>query len=257
MEQRTMGRTVRLDRSEGVKVAISQSNYLPWPGYFDQINFADHFVRYDEVQYTRRDWRNRNRVKTSGGVVWISVPVVSKGRFLQRMNETEISEAGWPAKHWATLRHAYSRAAHFDEVAGEMEAALLGANEPLLSLVNSRLMDAVCAMLGIDTPTTWSTEWTSEKVDSEACAEPKTRRLLEICIALGATEYWSGPAARSYLDESAFKSHGIDVRYHDYSGYAEYPQLWGPFEPALSIVDLLFNVGLDGAREHMQSFRRP
>ena len=108
-----------------MKVAISQSNYLPWRGYFDQINFVDHFVRYDEVQYTRRDWRNRNRIKTSQGLTWITVPVVTKGLFSQRVDETQVSDADWASHHWATLRHTYGRAQHFTGLAADVESALL------------------------------------------------------------------------------------------------------------------------------------
>ena len=112
----------------------------------------------------------------------------------------------------------------------------------------------MCTLLGIQTPCTWSRDWAGRAVEPAICPEPRTRRLLEVCLELGATEYWSGPAARSYLDESAFARHGIEVRYHDYGGDEPYPQLWGPYEPAVSVVDLLFNVGVEQARAHMKTF---
>src|SRR5882757_9025960 len=97
------------------KVAIVQSNYIPWRGYFDLINSVDEFILFDDMQYTRRDWRNRNRIKTANGIIWLTIPVVVKGRYSQSIQETEVSDSNWAAKHWKTLQQSYARAAHFKE----------------------------------------------------------------------------------------------------------------------------------------------
>jgi hypothetical protein len=221
-------------------VAIVQSNYIPWKGYFDLIRSVDEFVLLDEVQFTKRDWRNRNRIKTAAGARWLSVPVVSKGRYTQAIDETEIAES-WVDKHWAALRHSYGRAAHFREFAEPVRALYdAAADEMLLSRVNYRLLVGICAMIGIATPIRFSREYATRGV--------KTDRLLSICAAAGATHYLSGPAARAYLETDKFAAQGIAVVYADYSGYPEYPQLCEPFEHGVSILDLLFNTGRDAPR---------
>ncbi len=228
------------------RIAITQSDYLPWKGWFDTINAVDEFVLYDDVQYTRRDWRNRNRIKTPEGLHWLTVPVVVKGRYEQRIEQTRISDPRWAADHWQTIRHAYARAPYFREVGAVFEKFYAASGHVMLSDLNRDLVATVCALVGIDTPLTSSADYPH--------AGDKTERLVEICRAAGATEYVSGPAARAYLDEAAFTAHGIGVSYLDYSGYPEYPQLWGAFEHSVSIVDLLFNVGSDAAPSYMKSF---
>jgi hypothetical protein len=228
------------------RIAITQSNYLPWKGFFDSINMVDEFVLYDDAQYTKRDWRNRNRIKTSQGLQWLTVPVVAKGRFDQPINATRIGDRGWGAKHWSALQHAYSRAAHFDAVEPQLRTYLTRPTPDMLSDVNHELLTIVCAMLGITTPIRRTSDY--ELVGD------RTQRLVNVCVQAGASEYFTGPAARSYLDEEVFAEHHIAVRYFDYSGYPEYPQLWGEFEHAVSIVDLLFNVGPDAAPSYMKSF---
>ncbi|MGE3173360.1 MAG: WbqC family protein [Planctomycetota bacterium] len=223
------------------RVAIVQSNYVPWKGYFDLIAQVDEFVLYDDAQYTRRDWRNRNRVKTQAGAQWLTIPVEQKGRYHQPIREVEVADPGWTERHWRTIEHAYGRAAAFAEYGPRLgEVYRAAAADRTLSAVNRRFLEACCGWLGIDTRLRWSSEF--------ELAEGRTERLVDICRQAGATEYWSGPAARDYLDEAAFARHGIAVRWMDYHGYPEHPQLFPPFEHHVSIVDLLLNTGADARR---------
>jgi WbqC-like protein family len=236
----------RLDRGLSVRLAAAQSNYIPWKGYFDLINQVDEFVFLDEVQYTRRDWRNRNKIKVGGVVQWLTIPVEAKGRYHQRIDETRIADSSWAERHFDTLVHAYRRAPHFDEVAALLEPLYRRhADTELLTEVNTGFVAAICGELGIGTRLSRSTEYPT--------GDERSLRLVDLCRAAGADEYLSGPAARDYLDVEAFAQAGVRVRWADYSGYPEYPQLGGEFEHGVSIVDLLFNTGA-AAPDHMKSF---
>jgi hypothetical protein len=226
-------------------VAIVQSNYIPWKGYFDIINRVDEFMLFDDRQYTRRDWRNRNLIKTAQGVHWLTIPVHAKGRYEQRIDETMISDPEWAGRHWKTIASAYAAAPFFDQYREAIEALYKVSGEERLSDVNRRFLDAICGLLGIRTRLSWSTDYTAEG--------SRTERLVNLCQLAGATEYLSGPAARAYIEEDRFRDAGIELTYMDYSGYPEYPQLHGPFEHGVSIVDLLFNTGPD-AHRYMKSF---
>jgi len=227
-------------------VAIVQSNYMPWKGYFDLINLVDEFILYDDVQYTRRDWRNRNRIKTPQGLMWLTIPVKVKGRYHQKIRETEISDPGWSDKHWQSIIHNYSRAEYFDTYRDLFEELYLDQNERYLSDVNYRFLAAICEILGVHTELSWSRDY-------HIVEEDKTGRLVGLCKQAGATEYLSGPAAKAYINEQLFEGEGIVLRYMDYSGYLEYHQLFPPFEHAVSIIDLILNEG-PNAPQYMRSF---
>lgn len=216
-------------------VAILQSNYIPWKGYFDLIAAADVFVIYDEVQYTKNDWRNRNVIKTPNGPQWLSIPV-RQVSLEQRICDSRISDASWARKHIGTLQANYARAPFFEQYKQPVFDELTRTGD-LLSDVNVRLIRLLCDLLGIHT----------RIIDSRELALEGDRnaRLLDACIKLGATEYLSGPAARSYLDTTLFQGKGIDVRWMDYAGYPEYGQLFPPFVHGVSVLDLLFNMGPD------------
>jgi hypothetical protein len=226
-------------------VAIVQSCYIPWKGYFDLINLVDEFILYDDRQYTRRDWRNRNRIKTPQGSTWLTIPVEVKGRYEQRIDETHISDARWADRHWKTLIHNYAAAPFFDALRDEVQALYTRADSPELSRVNRLFLEELCRMLGIRTRLSWSTDYEAEGT--------KTERLVSLCRAAGATDYLSGPSAREYMDEALFADAGIELGYMDYSGYPEYPQLHPPFDHAVTVLDLLFNTGPD-APSFMKSF---
>lgn len=216
-------------------VAIVQSCYIPWKGYFDMIGAVDEFILYDDMQYTRRDWRNRNLIKTPQGLSWLTVPVKVKGKYLQTIRETELDGDRWRADHWKAIQQNYRRAPHFDEMAAVLEPLYLNTEYTLLSDLNRTLLDALCRLLGIGTALKWSWEYD--------LADGKTERLVDLCRQAGATTYISGPAARDYIEPALFASANIELRYFDYAGYPEYPQLWGKFEHGVSVLDLLFNCG--------------
>ena len=226
----------------GKTVAIIQSNYIPWKGYFDVINAVDEFFLYDTVQYTRRDWRNRNRIKTIQGPQWLTIPVQADRR--QRICDAQISDPRWAERHWRTLSQVYARAPYFAEYRDRIETLYTSAEERTLSAVNERFIRALCGLLGITTPIARTAEETEH--------EDKTAKLVAICVAAGATEYLCGPASRSYIDERRFDEAGIAVAYVDYSGYPQYPQLFGPFLHDVTVLDLIFNTGPD-ARSYMKS----
>ncbi|MCK4413386.1 MAG: WbqC family protein [Candidatus Eisenbacteria sp.] len=232
-----------------MRAAIVQSSYIPWKGYFSLIQLVDDFILYDDVQYTHRDWRNRNRIKTRQGPKWLSIPVAVKGRFTQRVRDAEISDPRWARKHWNTICANYARAPFFDEIAARLEPLFEQCGrERGLSAINSRLTRGLAAMLGITT-----------RIHDSAGFElhgNRTERLVHLCRQLGATDYLTGPRAADYLDERCFLEAGMRVCWMDYSGYPEYPQLFSPpFIHEISVIDLLMNQGCTGAEAYMAAFR--
>lgn len=226
-------------------VAAVQSNYIPWRGYFDLINSVDEFILYDDMQYTIRDWRNRNIIKTANGPLWLTIPVEVKGKYFQKIKDTIVSDPGWGRKHWASISHSYAKAKYFPEQKELFARLYSQSSERLLSRINFRFIIAICQLLGINTAISWS-------MDYDMIGD-KTEKLVYLCQQLGATHYLSGPTAKSYLKEELFARQGISVSYMDYSGYPEYRQLYPPFEPNVSILDLIFNEG-PAARNFMKTF---
>ncbi|MFA7381833.1 MAG: WbqC family protein [Desulfurivibrionaceae bacterium] len=221
------------------KIAILQSNYIPWKGYFDLIGSVDEFVLYDDMQYTKNDWRNRNLIKTPNGPAWLTIPVRQE-TLSQTIRETRIANPLWHKQHWKTISQNYAKAAHFKEYKDFFAELYLGATEVYLSEINRKFLLAINGLLGITTTIRCSSEF--------VLAPGKSERLLALCRELGATSYLSGPAARDYLDTALFASAGISVEWMDYSGYPEYPQLFPPFAHGVSIVDLLFNEGANAPK---------
>jgi glutaredoxin-related protein len=215
-------------------VAILQSNYIPWKGYFDIIASVDEFILYDDMQFTKNDWRNRNKIKTPAGEQWLSVPVGQDIR--RRIRDVELPDGAWQPKHWKTLAANYSRAPHFEEIAAWLEPIYMERPHTHLSTLNRELIEAICGYLGIITKITNSWDY--------KLGEGKTERLVDLCLQAGATEYISGPSAKDYIESDIFSSNNIKLTWLDYNGYPEYPQLWGgEFQHGVSIVDLLFNCG--------------
>lgn len=215
------------------KIAIVQSNYIPWKGYFDMIAAVDEFVLYDDAQFTKNDWRNRNLIKTPQGVQWLTVPVGQN--ISRRIRDVELPSNKWQIKHWKTLESNYRRASYFAEIASVLEPLYCGDTCANLSELNRRLIEAVCNYLGIKTKI--SNSWDYQLIDG------KTERLAEICTQAGANEYISGPAAKDYIEEDTFANRKIKVTWFDYRGYPPYTQQWGEFVHSVSILDLLFNCG--------------
>lgn len=215
------------------KIAILQSNYIPWKGYFDIIAAVDEFVLYDEMQYTKNDWRNRNRIKTPNGTEWITIPVGQN--INRRIRDVELPNSRWQTKHWRTLTANYRRSKYFDEISEWLMPLYLDEIYTNLSSANRSFIEAICQYLGITTKISNSCDY--------GLAHGKTERLIDLCKRIGCNEYVSGPAAKSYIDSAAFADHGISLTWIDYSGYPVYPQLWGDFVHEVSILDLLFNCG--------------
>jgi len=230
----------------GKIVGIIQSNYLPWKGYFDFIDSVDAFVFLDDVQFTKRDWRNRNFIKTHKGLQLLTVPVLTRGRYMQRICEVAVAGDHWAEEHLAAMRHAYARAPYFrSEIHWISDLLHTASRYALLSEINTFLIRRICERLGIKTRLYSSTIFDR--------SEGKNERLISICKQLNAERYLSGPAARSYIDESLWHREGIEVAYKSYDGYPEYPQLHGSFEHKVSIVDVLFHVGSEAYRYIKQS----
>lgn len=231
------------------KVAIVQSNYIPWKGYFDMIAAVDEFILFDDMQFTRRDWRNRNLIKTPQGLQWLTVPVQVKGKYTQKIRDTALLGDDWAESHWKSLSLNYARAAHF-VLAKQVFEPLYGRRFESLTQLNRHFIEAVCGFLGITTRI--SNSWDYDLQDG------KSERLADLCAQAGGGVYVSGPAARDYLDERVFVERGIAVEWFDYDGYPTYPQLWGEFEHGVTILDLIFNCGPDAARymKHVVPARR-
>jgi hypothetical protein len=216
--------------------AILQPSYIPWRGYFDQIRRVDLFVFFDDVQYDKNGWRNRNRIKTANGSIWLTVPVLSKGTTSDQVliKDIEINwDRQWNEKHLATVRQAYSRAPFFDAYMTLVEGFLRDPPRLLADLTIPSTV-ALARELGLEAEFLRSSE-----LDVSGA---KTDRILAILESVSATHYVSGPAARTYLEEDRLEAAGISVEYVNYD-YAEYEQLYPPFDPQVSILDLLFMAG--------------
>jgi uncharacterized protein YozE (UPF0346 family) len=218
-------------------VIITQSNYIPWKGYFDAISISDEFVVYDDMQYTKRDWRNRNLIKTQQGLKWLTIPVEVKGNFFQKINETKIADKNWNKQHWDILKQSYSKSKKYSETKDFVENLYRSISFDYLTDVNVHFITEICAYLKIDINLKMSSDFILN--------EERSQRLLDICLELNATDYYSGPAAKAYMDETIFEDAKIGVHYLDYSNYVEYEQLNPPFEHGVSILDLIFNEGED------------
>ena len=217
------------------KIAVLQSNYIPWKGYFDIIHDVDEFIIGDDVQYTKGDWRNRNQIKTPDGLLWLTIPVLQSGRSMQSIKSVEIKDKHWARKHLDTIKSNYSHAPYFSTYKRWLTTMYQQCEDhQYLSRINHLIIKQICETLGINTKITWSCEY--ELVTG------KTERLISLCKQSGATYYLTGPAAKSYIDENLFKEAGIQLLYKKYN-YIEYHQLYGEFIHNVSILDLIFNEG--------------
>jgi len=220
-----------------MKAVILQPSYIPWRGYFHQVALADVFVFYDDVQYDKHGWRNRNRIKTHQGTRWLSIPAHGRGAPADRtpVNGVRIDwSTGWSRKHWLSLQQSYARAPYFDRYAPLLEHFYARRDE-LLADFTIDLTVALAHEMGI--------ERTRFVRSSQIPAQgTQTRRLVAILQHIGADHYISGPSARDYIQPELFSQAGIALEYMEYH-YPEYPQLYPPYDPQVSILDLLFMVG--------------
>lgn len=226
-------------------VVVLQSNYIPWKGYFDLVHDADEFIFYDDLQFTKNDWRNRNKIKSVNGSEWLTIPVGGDNKRL--ICEVDIKESIWQVKHWKTLQANYSTTRYFDRYRAFFEDFFLGQKWKNLSDLNQHLIRYIASdLLGVTTTFRDSRQYplTGQKQD----------RLLDLLVKTGASRYISGPTAKAYIEPKLFDSTGIELVWKDYSGYPEYPQRFPPFEHGVSILDLLFNVGPD-APEYIWGWR--
>lgn len=221
-----------------MKCVILQPSYIPWRGYFHQIAMADVFVFYDDVKYDKNGWRNRNRIKTPSGTRWITIPVLTAGL---ESRQTPIREMcidwsrNWNKVHWNTLTTYYARAPHFDRYAPLLEPFY--AQRPVyLADFTIELTIFLARQIGIR-HTQFVRSSTLPGIGGQ-----KTARLIQLLTRLEADHYISGPSARDYLDEECFERSGIRLEYMRYD-YPEYEQLYPPYDPQVSILDLLFMTG--------------
>jgi hypothetical protein len=225
------------------KIAILQSNYIPWKGYFDIIARVDEFILYDEMQLTVRDWRNRNRIKTQNGLIWLTIPVIHSN-FHQKISETKISNRLWATKHIKSLQNSYSKALYYKEfidIIRDIYEQIK--NEEYLSIINYKIIVEVCRILKINTKISLSKDF--------QLLGDRTERIINICKQVSATEYVSGPSAKNYIKMDKWGEANIKLTWMDYSCYSEYYQLHNGFEHQVSIIDLIFNLG-PNARKYMK-----
>ena len=222
-----------------MNVVVLQPSYIPRRGYFDQIQRADLFIFYDDVQYDKHGWRNRNQIKTSQGKQWLTIPVHSQGAthgLLIKDAEIDWSKP-WARNHWKALSFSYAKAPYFQCYASWLESFYLR-EDRFLADFTIELTIALARELGI-THTRFMRSSELAGIDGE-----KTERLVQILTRVGATHYISGPSATEYLEDGSLASAGITFEYIKY-GYPEYPQLYPPYDPFVSILDLLFMIGKD------------
>lgn len=232
-----------------MRIVINQPTYLPWIGYFDLVDQADLFVALDNVQFVKQSWQQRNRIKTANGLQWLTVPVQFRGRLGQSIKDVEIRDPDFCRSHLRALELAYRRAPYFAEYFPSLSAVIERRCAGLLSDLNIELIEWALNALGISTPVV--------KASSLGVQGKRTDLLAAICEKVGANEYLSPAGSACYLlsEQSILKDRGIDVLFHHYE-HPEYRQVFSPFEPYASIVDLLFNHGPESVRVLRQGRRK-
>ena len=230
-------------------MAAIQSNYIPWKGYFDIINKVDKFILYDDVQYTPKNWRNRNRLKTPNGLKWLTVPVSADDQVARAdrlINVMKVTNDNWPDQHWAFIQSNYARSQHFDSLKNEIKDMYMEAKKfSYLSEINMHFIRAICSILEIGTEICFSTDFPLTKVG-------KSERPLELAVMAGADVFVTGGTAAEYYILEDWSNAGVEVEFFEYDGYKKYWQQFPPFEHGVSILDLLFNTGAD-AKNHLLS----
>jgi WbqC-like protein family len=227
-----------------MKIAILQSNYIPWKGYFDIINLVDLFIFWDDVQYTPRGWRNRNKIKTKNGLIWLSVPC---GRDRDRLiYKVDINEHSWQKKHWKAINIHYKKSKYLEYYRTFFEEIYLKRIWKNLSEMNQYIIKKIA--IDIFNMTTVFDDSRNYILKETGRQE----RVLELLHKVEATEYLVGPTAKEYFDPNEFTRNNIKLTWMDYNGYPEYRQLYPPFVHEVSVLDLIFNEGPD-ARNFLKS----
>jgi hypothetical protein len=215
------------------KIAISQSNYIPWKGYFDLINSVDDFVFFDEVQFTRRDWRNRNKIIINNLVKWITIPIKNKGNYKEKINKVIVNDTNWKTKHMKIFKQAYRKSKFLENTLNILDEALDG-GEKNLSSINQKSIITISKYFNISTNFFDSSDFMEKKIDNLS----PSMRLIQICKKIKASIYVSGPLAKEYLDIDLFKKNNIEVQWFDY------PNNKKNKKENLSVVDNLMNYGI-------------
>jgi hypothetical protein len=227
------------------KVAILQPNYIPWKGYFDLINMVDEFVIFDEVQYTKKDWRNRNLIKTPQGLHWLTIPVTVKHQ-QQKIYEVNVANQQWREKHWRTLCINYAKTRYLTTYSPVFEELYLRTDTENLRDILVEFIKTINTILGIDTKLTLSTA-------IPQTTDNRLERIREILLHTQAELFINGPKAKSFMSGDAFAADGITIQWMNYEGYVPYGQVHPPFEHGVIILDLIFNQGPE-AQRYMKSF---
>jgi WbqC-like protein family len=222
-----------------VILSAHQPVYLPWLGLFHKIALAQQFCIFDIAQYQRKDFNNRNKIKTHTGPIWLSVPVESKDHFSKSLAQIKIINNGWNRKHFTSIDLAYRKAPFYRDYIGELETILVARSYGNLADLNRATLEFGLRALSIKTPLVKASDYEFRGQKSDL--------VLDMCKQLGATAYIFGSQGRNYADIGSFISAGIDVRFQEYQ-HPTYPQLHGAFEPYMSVIDLLFNAGPESAK---------
>ena len=220
-----------------MRACIVQSFYAPWKGFFDMLGRCDVYVIYDTSNYSKGHWHNRNKIKRPAGPPWMTIPVKTSDRLGQPIDEVEVT-GSWAAKHWAMLRESYRDTPFFADESCAIEKLYEDmSGETRLSRINERFLRFLVARLGIKTQIVRDRDF--------VFGGERNARLVQILQSLGATHYLSGPAAKSYLNESLFKEANIELEWMSYGPYATYPQPHGEFSHVVSVIDTIFCCGPD------------
>ncbi|SFF28366.1 WbqC family protein [Thermoflexibacter ruber] len=220
-----------------MRVAVLQSNYLPWKGYFDIINSVDVFVYYDEVQYTKNDWRNRNKLYGKNGEFWLTIPI-HKDAVKQKISQVRIENPFWQEQHFKSIYLTYKRSPFFHQIEPLIHEVYIEKKWELLIDIDRYFIEKIARIVGIQTKFI-----DSKNFDLQG---DRVERLVSLLKQVGASSYISGPSAKDYLagKEHIFAENNIDLLYKSYIGYKEYPQLCSPFLHGVSVIDVLANVNL-------------
>ena len=232
-----------------MKVVITQPTYLPWIGYFDLIAQADVFIVLDDVQFEKQSWQQRNRIKTTAGLQWLTVPVKFRGRLNQLIREVEIREPDFWHVHVRAIELAYRRAANFEKYFPVVSDILQRLSDGKLLDLNVSLLRWLLEELNIKTPLVLAS--------SLSLTGKRTEHLANLCQAVGAKEYLSPRGSSAYLlqEGDLLLQRGVEVRFQNYQ-HPVYQQLFGDFQPFACVLDLLFNEG-HSAIEIIRSGRQP
>lgn len=215
---------------------ITQSNYIPWKGYFDLLRSSDVFVVFDEVQYTKRDWRNRNKLICKSGPKWLTIPVKTKKKYNQKISETEVLNDNWVIDHLNFMENNYRKANFFDEYYPIIKKIIIDSQDKYLSKINIRIIKNLLYLLDINVEIIHSSQFDLD--------EEKNDKLISICNQLNISNYITGPSALNYIDKKKFIDSNISLSIFEYKNYKQYKQLWDGFDHNVSIIDMFFNLGI-------------